>query len=342
MCLIKKLFLVAITFFLSSFAIGQDSNNLTAEQIIQRSIDSSGGDKNLDSITGLEIICQIVTSKKDTLSFAIKKINFDKYYISSLSLGYENSTTVFNGGKAAIVKNQDAQNVQDSFALEDFKLQSFISIDFGYKKLGYKLEREKDEKLDNFDLNVVLVRSPLGKATLNYYDKKTGNLTMIIYPSGNKAVFIDFYKAKGINFPSKILMVDTLNQITESTLTDINSDEHLDLNWFNVPLVGKYDASEKFKTGTYKYLHSNEGSKIIRDKNKQVEMTEKSQKEYKIEWSSNNDYLIYRLKDASKPPTNDNIEYIKTRITSWTANKYYCQYITSGNVGGTCAFEKIE
>jgi hypothetical protein len=118
--------------------------------------------------------------------------------------------------------------------LEDLKLQSSISIDFGYKKLGYKVEREKDEKLDNFDLNVVLVRSPLGKATLNYYDKKTGNLTMIIYPFGNKAVFIDFYKAKGIVFPSKILMVDTLNQITESTLTDINSDEHLDPNSYKI------------------------------------------------------------------------------------------------------------
>ena len=51
---------------------------------------------------------------------------------------------------------------------------------------------------------------------------------------------------------------------------------------------------------------------------------------------------MYRLKDASKSPTNDNIEYIKVRITSWTNNKYYCQYITSDNIGGTCAFEKID
>ena len=51
---------------------------------------------------------------------------------------------------------------------------------------------------------------------------------------------------------------------------------------------------------------------------------------------------MYRLKDASKSLTNDNIEYIKVRITSWTNNKYYCQYITSDNIGGTCGFEKID
>ena len=231
MHLTKKLFLTVLVLFLASYSFGQNiDKNLSAEQIIQRAIDSSGGDKNLESITGLETISQIITSKGDTLSFAVKKMNFDKYYVSTLSLGYENSTTFFNNGKAVLVKNQKAQKVQDSFDLEDLKLQSFISIDYGYKKLGYKLERQKDEKFEYFDCYVVLVSSPLGKATLNYYDKKTGNLTMIIYPYGNKAVFIDFYKDKGIILPSKILMVDTLNQITESTLTQLNYDERLDSN----------------------------------------------------------------------------------------------------------------
>ena len=343
MHLTRRLFLIAVLSFFATFTFGQKiSKELTAEQIIQRAIDSSGGDKNLDLITGLETISQIVTAKGDTLSFAAKKINFDKYYISTLSLGYENSTTFFNKGKAVLVRNQNTQEVQDKFKLEDLKLQSFISIDYGYKKLGYKLERQKDEKFEYFDCYVILVTSALGKATLNYYDKKTANLTMIIYPYGNKAVFIDFYKDKGIVLPSKILMVDTSNAITASTLTKINYDENLDSNWFTVPTIGDNKAFETFKTGTFKYLNSDEGARIIREKDKQIETFEESKKEYKIEWSTNNDYLIYRLKNASSPPTNDNIEYIKVRITAWTKNKYYCQYITSKNIGGTCAFEKLE
>jgi len=164
---------------------------------------------------------------------------------------------------------------------------------------------------------------------------------MIIYPNLNKSVFIDFYKAKGITCPSKILMVDTLGAITSSTLTKLNYDETLDSNWFNIPAAGVYKAPETFKTGTFKYLNSNNDAKVVREKTRQTEIAGESKKEYKIEWSTNNDYLMYRLKDASKSPTNDNIEYIKVRIISWTNNKYYCQYITSDNIGGTCGFEKI-
>jgi hypothetical protein len=137
-------------------------------------------------------------------------------------------------------------------------------------------------------------------------------------------------------------MVDTLGAITSSTLTKLNYDDNLDSSWFKVPTAGVYKAPETFKVGTFKYVNSNEDSKVIREKGKQIEITGESKKEYKIEWSTDSDYLIYRLKNATSPPTNDNIEYIKVRIILWTKNKYYCQYITSSNIGGTCAFEKID
>jgi len=287
------------------------------------------------------MISRIVTAKNDTLFFATKRMGFNKYYISTLSLGYTNSTTIYNKGKAAVTTGQKTQQILNPLKLEELKLQSYLSLDYGYKKLGYKLERQDDQKFQNFDCYVVLVSSPLGKATINYYDKKTGNLIMIIYPNGSKSVFIDFYKGNGITCPSKILMVDTLNQITASTLTKFNYDDNLDSNWFNIPTEGINSAPDNFKMGAFKYLNSNEGSTVIREKTTHTEITGQSRTEYKIEWTTNNDYLLYLLKNPSAPPTNDNIEFIKVRIVSWTKNKYYCQYITSGNIGGTCAFEKV-
>jgi hypothetical protein len=324
-------------------ASGQNSEKtLTAEQIIQRAIDSSGGDQAFSLIKNAESISQIITSKGDTLSFSVKRMNFDKYYISSLSLGYVNTTTVYNKGKAALISNQNAQQILNPLKLEELQLQAYISLDYGYKKLGYILERQDDQKFQAFDCFVVLASSPLGRVAANYYDKKTGRPIMIIYPNLNKSVFIDFYKTKGITCPSHTLMVDTSGAITSSSLTKLNYDENLDSNWFNVPVAGVYKAPEAFKTGTFKYVNSNEGSKVIREKATQTEITVGSKTEYKIEWSTENDYLIYRLRNTSNPPTNDNIEYIKVRITSWTKNRYYCQYITSDKIGGTCAFEKVD
>ena len=65
--------------------------------------------------------------------------------------------------------------------------------EYGYKKLGYFLERQDDQKFQNFDCFVVLVSSPFGRVTINYYDKKTGNLIMIIYQNLNKIELLKIY-----------------------------------------------------------------------------------------------------------------------------------------------------
>jgi len=317
-------------------------DSLTAAQIIQKAIDSAGGEKLFEQIKNVESITQMVTAKGDTLYFAVKKMNFNKYYVSTMSLGYVNTTTVYNNGAAALEKDTLAQDLRDSFELEDLNLSSYISNNYGFKKLGYKLDRQPDQKFKNFDCYCVLVTSPLGKATLNYYDKKTGNEIMVIFPNETRSVFINFYKSNGITCPSQILMVDKTGAVTTSTLKKLIYDVNMDSNWFAVPTPGKYIAPQTFRKGTFKYLNSNDGATIVRQQNLQLEINGESKTEFKIEWLTDKDYLLYRLKNPASPPTNENIEYLKVRIISWANNKYYCQYITSGNIGGTCAFEKIE
>lgn len=99
---IVSIILTAIGVSFGSSAFGQNSDAaLTAAQIIQRAIDSSGGDKNFEIVRNVETISQVVTSKGDTLYFSVKRMNFDKYFVSTLSLGYVNTTTVYNKGRAA-------------------------------------------------------------------------------------------------------------------------------------------------------------------------------------------------------------------------------------------------
>lgn len=316
-------------------------NSLTPKEIIQRAIDSSGGDTKLASLHSVEFITHVVTAENKVLSFAIKRKDFNKYYISTLSIGHVNSTTIYNNGSAAIISNDSATSVTDSLTLEELQLQCFISIDYGYKKLGYKLTRLDDQKFQNFDCYNVLIESPLGKKTANYYDKKTGRLIMIVYPNEHKSVFIDFYKSAGLTAPSKVLMTDIKNNITQSSLQQITYDNKLDPYWFTLPKEGRYEAPETFKMGVFKYVNPDDGAGFIRENDTQIETSNGKRTEYKIKWDSNNDYLLFRLKNSEKPPTDDNIEYLKVKIIAWDKSKYYCQYITSENIGGTCAMEKV-
>lgn len=342
MTLPKKRFGLLLLIVGFTKTISGQENKITAQEIVQRAINKNGGDVQLDSLNSVEFISQIITPNNDTLSFAAKRKDFNKYFISTLSTTHENSSTIYNNGKAAIIKSETVQQIIDPLMLEELLLQCYISINYGYKKLGYKLNRLDDQKFDYFDCYVVMAESPLGRKTLNYYDKKTDNLIMIIYPNQNKSLFIDNYQSKGITCPSKILMTDTANKVTQSTLTKINYQNDLDTNWFNLPNNGIYKAPGLFKTGRFKYINSNIGAESIREKDNQIEIDGKSKTEYKIKWTTSSDYLLYRLKNISTPPTDENIEFFKVRIITWNGNKYYCQYITSNYIGGTCAFEKIE
>ncbi|GAA3922852.1 hypothetical protein GCM10022209_15130 [Chitinophaga oryziterrae] len=312
---------------------------ITAEEIVQRAIDNAGGDKKLKAVKSAEFISQIITGDNDTLYFSVKRKGSDKYYISVMSFRYENTTTVFNNGNAVLIKNNTAERITDPIKLESLALNCYSSIDYGYKKLGYKLSRIEDLQFSNFNCYGVLAESPLGSKTVNYYDKETGNCIMIMYPSGSRTIFKSFLPYQGLLYGKDLLLSDAKGNISTSFLRDIKIDKNPDDNWFNLLPIGDCRPPAIFKTGRFQYVNGNDITAIMtREENKQIE----SDTEYKIEWLSDSDYLLHRLKYVSAPPINENIEYFKVRITSWRGNRYYCQYITSDNQAGTCAFEKIE
>lgn len=322
-------------------ALGQ-TDNITAEAIIQRAIDSSGGEARLDSLHSVEFVTKIITPEKQVLSFDIKRKDFNKYYITTLSNSHISSITVYNNGRAIIIQNDSVRAVTDPQVLEELQLQCYLSIDHGYKKLGYKFTRMDDQRFRNFDCYMVLTESPLGNKTANYYDKRTGRLVMIVYPNEYKTVFVDFYRSEGLTVPSKILLTDKNDNVTQSSLQKLVYNNNLDAYWFHLPGEGKYRVPDIFKTGVFKYVGSNEGAGFSRDRDTQVETNNGKKTAYKIKWDSNSDYLLFRLKNPADPATGENREYIKTKITGWDQNKYYCQYITSDNIGGTCIIEKVE
>ena len=316
---------------------------ITAGQIIQRAIDSAGGDAKLEAVKSAEFMSQLITADRDTLSIAIKRKGNNKCYISMMSFPFENTTTVFNNGNAILLKKDTAERITNPVKLEELALQCYSSREYGYKKLGYKLSRTDDLKEGAFDCYGVIVESPLGIRTANYYDKKKGNCTMIMYASGGRTIFTSFLPYRGLVYTRDELLGDANGKITRSLLREINIDEGPDDNWFTLPPLGDRKPPVMFKTGHFRYVNGKDTLAVIsRQGHKQTESTKGASTEYTIHWFSASDYVLYRLKNPTAPPTNDNIQYIKTRITLWSGNRYYCHYITSDDQAGTCAFEKVD
>jgi len=335
-----KLLLLLDLLSATHIAFGQDSK-LTAMDIVQRSIDSTGGDRKFDTVNTGDFVNQLLIDQRDTISLITKKKGFNKYWTSTLSIGYENSTTIYNNGRAVIIKNDTVREITGPLELEALAFSCYISTDYAYKKLGYKLTRMDDQKFENFDCYAVLAESPLGQKTLNYYDKKNGKLLMIIYPSGNRSINTEYFKHEGVSVPVMVLMSGHQEgKYTWAKLEQFDFEPPSDTGWFELPSPGSCKTPDKFRTGTFSYLSNNGSGKVIRDDQKEIGSIKDIQKIYSIRWTSANDYLIFRLKNSANPPTNDNIEYRKCRIITWSGNKYYCQYLTSSYEAGTAIFEK--
>jgi len=331
--------ILTLTLLSGTGGIRAQDDKLTAMDIVQRSIDSTGGDRKFDTVNTGHFVHQLLIDQRDTISLIIKKKGFNKYWTSTLSIGYVNTTTIYNNGRAVIIKNDTVREISDPLELETLAFSCYISTDYAYKKLGYKLTRLDDQKFENFDCYTVLAESPLGQKVLNYYDKKKGKLLMIIYPSGNRTINTEYFKNEGLSVPVTVL-ISSRDKITWSRLEQLDYEQKMDTGWFNLPGEGSYKAPVAFRTGTFSYITNNWSGKVVRDDKRQVETIKDTQKTYQITWTSDNDYLIFRLKNSAGAPTNDNIEYKKCRIITWTGNKYYCQFLTSAYEGGTAILEK--
>jgi hypothetical protein len=198
--------------------------------------------------------------------------------------------------------------------------------------LGYKFKRLADYKFDNFDCYVLSAISPLGTELHIVYDKETGNLKSVIYPNGNGSVFTDYYKTDGITNPSVVFAHDGEKKPMLYILQNINYQSALDTNWFVIPGEGPYKSPDTFKTGLFRYVGTESAVKIIRTNDIDSEEDDRGKLEFKIKWDNSSEYSLYGIKDGS---------YYKTKITMWTANRYYCHSLSADNKSSTCIIEKL-
>ena len=307
-------------------------DKLTAQAILQRAIDSAGGDRLLDSVNSMDMIRQVVTPQGDTLFFASRQQGTNKYLLSIMSVAGRNSVTIYNDGRAVTISNGIATSITDPLQLEGLAVDAYLSMDYAYKKMGYKLTRGDDQHYQNMDCYTVFAESPLGQKTINYYNKASGLLMMIVYENLHKNVNLVYYKQRGVSIPSRTLLLDPGENIAVSTIVRIDDDPVIDSGWFHIPPEGRFKTPAFFKTGNFNGLQENKPFRMVREKEEQRETTGNGvQTHYAIEWTGNTDYLL-----------SDDTKIRRCRIVNWVGDKCFCQCIGPGQPEATIVLQKAD
>ncbi|MFD2515437.1 hypothetical protein ACFSRY_16310 [Pontibacter locisalis] len=321
---LKTLFLLLI----STVAIGQTRDDLTAKHILDSSIIFSGGEERISKIESSSINYLLIQPDESTAIITEKRKIGQKYVQSILSMKHVPQTTFFDGTMVTRVDGSSITQIKDLDVMEEVKLRTYNQIQYGYKALNYELTRLPDKKFNNFDCYVVSAKADNGYTTMNFFDKTNFRLLMVVYPNGNKSLMIDYMFKDSILFNSHIV-----NTFADSDEKQVLRLQHADLNvdisdlWFNCPYKDKVYTPPHIKSGEFE---STNGDKTV------FTRTEKSQ-DYKddqgklimrrfLKWTNND---TYGLIDEKAIKNNDSSpeSLILVRIISWDDKEYVCHWI---------------
>jgi hypothetical protein len=324
-------YLITLIFFLPTFSFGQIQEELTANQILESSLNFCGGELRIAKINASQINYLLIQPDKTTAIINDKLKTGKKYVQCILSKTHVPQTTFFNGEKISRVDGSSIIHVTDLPSQEEVKLKTYSQIQFGYKKLNYQLSRLADQKFKNFDCFVVNARAANGYTTMNFFDKTNFRLLMVVYPNGNKSAMIEYVFKDSVLFNSHIV-----NTFANSKDLQILKLQTIDLNanisdtWFNCPYTDKVYVPAYIKTGKFR---STTGAP-----------TTFNRTEISMDYTDNTGNITLRrflawdiispdtfgLIDEQAFKNNDksSSSQILVRVVSWDAHGYVCQWIT--------------
>lgn len=181
---------------------------ITAESVIQKYIDVTGGRNKLSKIADKTMTLKGTTQGMNmTLTIAQKAPN---KLFQELDFSVGKQTTVFDGEKGKIEGMGQIQYLEGE-TLEELKVQSKLNAFLDYEEDGVKLEIKGIEDIDSLEAYRVELVTISGKKYTHYYDVNSGykirEVSELSTPQGSftqKVDLADYKEIDGIMYPFKL------------------------------------------------------------------------------------------------------------------------------------------
>ncbi|RJQ62261.1 MAG: insulinase family protein [Stygiobacter sp.] len=197
---------------------------LTAEQVIAKYVEATGGKANLEAIKD-ETLKMSGAMQGMTINITmIRKAPNKMYQLVDFGVGQQK--TLFDGEKGKSSQMGQEQELTGA-QLEAMKIEATLNSYLYYDKLGVKLELGGMEALNGKDAYKVNLIYPSGKKSTQYYDVESGFLVKssntVESPQGAMSIsteFADYKDVKGTKVAHKIIQGTPMGSI-ELTVTSV-------------------------------------------------------------------------------------------------------------------------
>ena len=170
----------------------------SADAIIARYVKVIGGEKQWSAIKTSEFHATVSVGDK-ALNLLVIKAGSGRYYETLKGEGIT-AVTIYDSGKGITIASGIKKGMTDTMLLDHYQLQSCILPDMNYIQLNYKRQLLGIKDVNSIPCYQVSLTSKNGATNINYYEKKSGLLTMV-EKNGVKTVLTDYKFYKGCSIP---------------------------------------------------------------------------------------------------------------------------------------------
>lgn len=172
------------------------SPDVTAASVIEDYLDAIGGEKKLKAVKSLYVSMK-TTMMGQEASFDRFHVAPNKFWMKVNMMGMTVQEQKFDGVKASMSQMGKKQVVTDGKEMEAIKEQAMIFEQLTYKDAGFKLELKGIEKIDDSNCYKLIIVTPNGTESTEFYDVKTNYLVRSVKSQesgGNKLVITTDFK----------------------------------------------------------------------------------------------------------------------------------------------------
>ena len=201
-----SLLLVVSTLLSCSHKLTKKNDELTGDKISENFINAIGGKENLLKVKTLKMIAEAEV-QGNLFMIESYKIAPDKMLVK-MELKQGTLTRILNG-KKAFAYNEHGKIPITGIDLEALIEEATIFPELYRDKFGHKLEYSGIERINDKELYRVKVTQPNGQHRVEFFDKETGLLYMMIDELGSKSYYDNYKEIGGVKFPHKNKLVDS-------------------------------------------------------------------------------------------------------------------------------------
>lgn len=179
---------------------------ITAEEVIAKYIQAIGGQERILEISDLATVMGGEVQGMQMTMSQEKKRGGKMHLTVSMSGMKVNEATV--NGKAAKLLQMGAEQPMDEATRADLREQAHIFPEAQFEELGYTLEMNGTEVIDDKNTYVLQITSPAGKKVIEYYDTITGLKVRTLTRSEEATVTVDYgdyREVEGLLYPHKVI-----------------------------------------------------------------------------------------------------------------------------------------